>query len=180
MEVTIFVIAIIVAFIYWLIGLTGTWKRAFWLILFSFVAFIIAFQHSNSLLELVTNNSLFYKKSEYSNGAFSYLLLFGLIFIILIVLYHILWANKQQNKSNSEPGLVKFAQSLLTALVGWGVGVILAIGIMAYISGQPENASLPQEGIAEFLQLSANFMIRVGRWFSVKAPPDFLTAWLVK
>ena len=178
METTILVIALAVTLLYWIIGFSTTWKASLWLIIFSFTSYVVAFQYSNFILRIITNNSVFYRKSEFVNGAFSFIVVFLLIMSLLFFLYKILWNTKSQNKVEQD-GLLSFAQSILTAVCGWGIGVVLAIAIYSYFSGPLQNANLEKAGIGSFIQVNANFIIRLGKMVSVNEIPTFLIAWLI-
>lgn len=180
MEAPILTIAIVILIVYLILGLSVSLKQAFWINLFSIVSFSVAMQYSERLLNFFKGNEILKHKSVYENSALSFLLVFLVSILALVILYHVLWNEAQANRSENQSGLLKFVQTLLTAAVGWGIGIVIAIGITTLLKGRPNRIFLSEEGIPSLIRTSANLMIQLAKGFYYEKLPTFLSAWIVK
>lgn len=179
METTILWIAGGFAFVFFILGLNISWKTSFWSMVLCLVAFIVSFQHTETIIKLVSNNSLFYRQSSIVNSAIVFIGIFFIMLFIGIALYHILWREKKTQASENDSGLLRLAQSILMAIVGGELGLILAISLLTYLSSPFESGSVQQSGLSSFIQLNVNFLIYIGKFFSPRVIPAFLKLWLI-
>lgn len=179
MEITILLIAGSITLIFFIIGFNNSWKTSFWFIVLCFVAFVVSFQYTETMTTKVSNNSLFYRQSGIVNSAIVFLGIFFLALFVGIALYYILWYEKKTQSTENNSTLLRYTQSILMALVGWELGLILAISLVTFVSGPFEYGSVQQSGLSSFLQLNVNILIYIGRFFSPRVMPAFLKPWLI-
>lgn len=179
METTILWIAGVIALVFFILGLSISWKTSFWSIVLCLVAFIVSFQHTETMMKKVSSNSLFYRQSNIVNSALVFLGIFFITLFIGIALYHVLWREKKQQASENDSGLLRMTQGILMAFVGGELGLILAISLLTYLSAPFESGSVQQSGLSSFIQLNVNFLLYIGKLFSPRVIPAFLKIWLI-
>jgi len=169
---------IFIAIIYWIIGISGNWKRNSYFIILNLLSFIISFQYNKELVKSDLFDS-FLTKSTRQNEAITFIISFVLICVGIYLLYRILWKHSSKQNSTEDNKQYLFLQSIVLALVGWGIGVILSICIISFNNLVINLSTLPKTGLFPVLRTTASFMINIGKPFSANGIPQFLQSWII-
>ncbi len=179
METSILIVSVCIALVFFFVGLSVSWKTSLWIAAISFLAYVLSFRHTDSVLRRASNNSLFYRQSSIVNSAVVFFVLFFIALIIATILYHILWKDSKVRSLNQDSGWLRFSLGLILAVIGWEFGLILVISALTYLNGPFETGIFQKSGVSSFLQLNVNMMIQLGKFFSTQNIPSFLQSWLI-
>lgn len=173
MEQTLVSISLISAFIFWLIGVTGSWRRTLVSIVLSLAAMILAYQHFDALARTLAD---IFGRDLNTNQRFA--MGFGvsliLAIIVLYVLYAVLWKSSDSSQSPSSGG-IRLIQSLFTALIGWALGVLIAASYLQLtIDSLPRYFGNSSSALWNAFRITINVItVFVNPWL-VHSPPPFL------
>jgi len=173
MEQTLVSISLISTFIFWLIGVTGNWRRTLVNILLSLAAMILAYQHFDALADIIGD---IFGSDLNTNQRFALGFGLGLVlaWIVLYVLYTVLW--KSSNSSQESPsGGIRLVQSLFTAIIGWVLGVLVAACYLQLtIDTLPRYFGSSSSALWNAFRVTINLItVFVNPWL-VHSPPPFL------
>lgn len=173
MDQVLFLAPLISTFIFWLLGITGNFRRTLAITVLVYSAIILSFQHFRIIANVVndTFGSSMNRDQKYAFG-------FGACLVIaligLLILYNALWKPTSISQEQQGGGF-RFLLSLVTALMGWAIGVLIAA---CYLEFADKILVLASENKTSFLwsafRVSINVVINLVKPWLVQAPPSFL------
>jgi len=173
MDQSLFSAPFISTFIFWLMGITGNWRRTLVITLLSYSAVILSFQHFRMIANMVKDTF-----GSSMNGDQRLAFGFGACLVIaligLLILYNVLW-KPTPILHDHQGGGVRFLLSLATALIGWVLGVLIAA---CYLEFADNIIVLAPGNETSFLwnafRVSINVAINLVKPWLVQDPPSFL------
>lgn len=173
MDQAIFSAPLISTFIFWVIGITGNWRRTLVITLISYAAVILSFQHFRTIAN-VLKDIFGSRTSEFQRIAFGFGIGLVIALIGLLILYNVLW-KPTPLPQDPQGGGIRFLLSLVTALIGWMLGVLIAASYVGFAYNI--NALLPEYGTTSLwgaFRVTLNFTVSVVKPWLVQDPPLFL------
>jgi hypothetical protein len=174
------VFPITLAFVFWFAGLVGSWRRTITCLVFSYAALIIASQHNAFVADMQLLSVLASEANRVQKCALGFALSMIAIFIVLCVLFTIMWGTATKRPLSG--ALSRLAQSTLTAIAGWTLGVMLAISLVTL-----ENDPVSFPGVGSEIRLYADVVTKTSQvTISLITPwlpdslPLFLRDWEIK
>lgn len=135
-------IPLISTFIFWLMGITGKWRRTVVISVLSYAAIILAYQHYRAFGEILIDTFGLHMQ-PYQSVAIGFGSCLVVALIGLFILYNALWKPTSSSQEQSGGGS-KLIQSIMTGLVGWALGVLIAVCYLQiqYTSVTPQPSDL--------------------------------------
>jgi hypothetical protein len=170
MDQSLLTIPIISSMVFWLVGISINWRRVIATVVLIYAAVILAFQHFDSVADIL--NDIFGTSLwEDQTIAMGFGLSLVLALIVLYVLYTTLW--KPAASTGEQPGGIRLIQSLLTALVGWSLGVLVIFCYIYYSADSFSFSQLNGSSMWNYFQITINLILKLVNPWMVKDPPQF-------
>jgi hypothetical protein len=172
MNEEVLVIPFLSTFIFWLVGITSNWRRLVVSVLLSYAAIILASQYFDAVSNMLGN---IFGSDLNANQKMAFG--FGLCLVIsllgLYMLYNIMWKPTKAFQENQTGG-VRFLQSIIFALIGWILGVLIAVCYFQYSNKIIQFSQLDVSSIWNVARRTINITIKFVSPWLVHEPPAFL------
>ncbi|NLS80075.1 MAG: hypothetical protein GXY76_22775 [Chloroflexi bacterium] len=176
-DATLFSLPFLLVGVFWFIGLLGTWRGAVASLALSYAALIVACQHNSFVAGTELVSALSSGAGPVQRSALAFALSLCAAYLGLQVLFAVAWGPAK--RASARGCMQRLAQSMLTSVAGWVLGVMLAASI---VMSQTGDTWLPDAGAEVVLYREAvmkTTRATVGLvlpWLS-DAPPLFLYPW---
>jgi hypothetical protein len=172
MDQSLVTITIITTFVFWLIGISGNWRRTIIVFLLSYVAVILAFQHYDTIAGMIVDIfGLSRRQDQLIALGIEVCLLISLLG--LYVLYSFLWKPSPASQ-NLPSGGIRLLQSIITALIGWSIGVLLAACYLQFTSNVVPISLGNDPTFSNAFRVTINIINNIVKPWLIFDPPSFM------